>query len=1322
MILGKIRGWLAPPVFQDNIHMTSTAWLVHSILLVDILLVVIGTLLDMGTGSSSSLMHGLQWLAIGLMTLPLILLHYGRVKPAAFAMLLLFTALITAVLYFIGPLQTPLVAAYMLIVITAVLTINRRAMMFFIALIGLCISCLIWLNFTGRLPEPSENITMTHWVAYAGIVVYAGLFTYWMRENLQRNLRQAQEELNVRRQAEDNLRRTSDFLLGIINALDDPVVVKDSAHRFVQVNNAFCLLMGRTREDLLGKTDRDLMPEADADVYWRQDEHVLHTGETAVYEENIYPNGKVLTISAKKSRYVDPSSGAQFITMTIRDITERIKVEEALSMSYANLEQQVVERTAELREMNTSLLNEVAERRVIEDALRRAQNDLETLMNAIPVTVCMFDGDGNLLRWNKQYEDLLGYTPDELRSMDGLYTIAPSDRRMLMDALHSASDSGIAQMELRMLRKDGREVPLYASGTPLYDEMGRKLFAGIGLDISDLKAIEAALNNSQRELASLMEVVPGVVCVFAGDGKIVRWNRHFETLLGYSAEEVEELDGYQVIRAADHALVDQAFQQVIEEGRAQLELHLIARDGQEIPMFAHWSYFNVVGEKHYIASVGLDISNIRAAEEALRESEERYRTLVEAFPDLILVLGLDGKVLYANPALHNQTGLLIEDLDLPWDEIPYFNAEEDLGGWGKMATFVESGQERSAAFETRITDKKGNLHWYSTILTRVQYRGAPAVQAISRDITEQKLAEMALNAANAALRESEERYALASRGANDGLWDRDLLDGGMYLSPRWKAMIGFLEGDPTAQTLEQFWMDRIHPEDLPHVQGEISAHLGGSSPHMEVEFRLMHKDGSYRWMLLRGLAVRGEDGRPYRMAGSMTDITERKRVEAQLLHDAFHDSLTGLPNRALLTDRLEQALLLRRRYPDSHFAVLYMDLDRFKDINDSLGHTTGDQMLVAAARRVQSCLRISDTLARLGGDEFVILLNEANELSDAISVADRIQTMLCMPFEINGMVTHTSVSIGIVFSETMEPDTGQRRYPRPEEILRNADIAMYRAKANGKACYQVYDPSMHSQVLWRMQMETDLRKALEEETFEIHYMPIIEIRTGKFKGIEALVRWQHPQRGLVPPGDFVPLAEESGLIIPLDRWVCERACRQVVEWQHQFGQPFELSINFSGKQFAQPDLIRSIEGIIAATGIDTNMLRLEITESALMENLEQAMRMLREIRSLGVQVEVDDFGTGYLSFTHLLQLPFSTLKIDRTFISPLGLDMKKTELVRAMVSMAHIIGMEVVAEGIESKQQVQVLKDMGCDLGQGFLISRPLDKEATEALLEKFLM
>jgi diguanylate cyclase (GGDEF)-like protein len=381
-----------------------------------------------------------------------------------------------------------------------------------------------------------------------------------------------------------------------------------------------------------------------------------------------------------------------------------------------------------------------------------------------------------------------------------------------------------------------------------------------------------------------------------------------------------------------------------------------------------------------------------------------------------------------------------------------------------------------------------------------------------------------------------------------------------------------------------------------------------------------------------------------------------------------------------------------------------MDLDRFKDINDSLGHSTGDQMLIAAARRVQSCLRITDTLARLGGDEFVILLNDARTLDDAIIVADRIQALLCMPFEINGMVTHTSASIGIVFSETMEPDAGAWGHPRPEEILRNADIAMYRAKANGKACYQVYDPSMHSQVLWRMRMEADLRKALEADEFEIHYMPIVEICTGKFKGIEALVRWRHPTLGLVTPDRFISLAEDTGLIISLGEWIVQAACMDAAHWPSDV----KVAVNVSPIQLRKTNLFDVILCALVDSGLPPERLEIEITERVLLEKDGDYLSTLRQLQNLGVSVALDDFGTGYSSLGYLKQFRFDKIKIDRSFTGELLEKPECAAVVCAVIGMGRALDIVTVAEGVETEEQAMALRAAGLDQIQGWLIGRPL--------------
>ena len=493
-----------------------------------------------------------------------------------------------------------------------------------------------------------------------------------------------------------------------------------------------------------------------------------------------------------------------------------------------------------------------------------------------------------------------------------------------------------------------------------------------------------------------------------------------------------------------------------------------------------------------------------------------------------------------------------------------------------------------------------------------------------------------------ALRESEERYALAARGANDGLWDWNLKTNEIYFSPRWKSMLGYDE-DEVGSSPEE-WFKRVHPDDLPRVKEAVASHLEGRTTHCENEHRMLHQNGTYHWMLNRGLAVRDAQGKATRLAGSQTDITQGKVA----------DALTGLPNRLLFMDRLERAVKNAGRTKDYLFAVFFLDLDRFKVINDSLGHVMGDQLLIATARRLESCLRSTDavarlseghTVARLGGDEFTILLDHIKHIADATRVADRLQKELALPFNLNGQEVFTTASIGIAVSAT--------GYVRPEELLRDADTAMYRAKALGKARYELFDPAMRDVAVASLRLETDLRKAIERQEFQNFYQPIVSLATGRIVGFEALVRWRHPERGLVLPGDFILAAEESGMIVSIGQWVLREACRQMRAWQAQFPitAPWIISVNLSTKQFKQPDLVQQIEDILRETGLESDSLKLEITESLIMDSVDSATAMLSQLKALGIQLSMDDFGTGYSSLSYLHQFPMDTLKVDRSFVS-----------------------------------------------------------------------
>lgn len=560
-----------------------------------------------------------------------------------------------------------------------------------------------------------------------------------------------------------------------------------------------------------------------------------------------------------------------------------------------------------------------------------------------------------------------------------------------------------------------------------------------------------------------------------------------------------------------------------------------------------------------------------------------------------------------------------------------------------------------------------------------------------------------------ALRESEERYALATRGANDGLWDWNLETNEIYFSTRWKTMLGY-EEHQIENTVEA-WFNLVHPQDIDRLKAAIALHLQGQTPHLEHEHRMLHRNGSYRWMLSRGLAVRNHDRQPHRLAGSQADITVTKTTEAKLLHEVFHDALTGLPNRVFLMDQLSHRIQRAQREQNYSFAVLFLDVDRFKVVNDSLGHFIGDQLLIAIARRLDACVRPGDTVTRLGGDEFTILLENIRSLEDAIQIAERIQKALTLPFKLEGQEVFTSASIGIACSS---PD-----YEKAEDLLRDADTTMYRAKEAGKARYAVFDRSMHAQAMALLQTETNLRRAVERNEFVLYYQPIVNLKTSALVGFEALIRLQHPTRGLISPAEFITVAEETGLIVPIGLWVIREACGQMYRWNQKFAYqpPLTISVNISAKQFCQPNLVAQIQQILQESQLDARCLKLEITESALVENADNVAIMLRELQALGISLSIDDFGTGYSSLSYLHRFAIDTLKIDKSFISNINTDWEKNKIVNTVITLAENLAIDVVAEGVETLEQATKLQELDCKYGQGFLFSRPLDSQATEALI-----
>jgi diguanylate cyclase (GGDEF)-like protein/PAS domain S-box-containing protein len=791
------------------------------------------------------------------------------------------------------------------------------------------------------------------------------------------------------------------------------------------------------------------------------------------------------------------------------------------------------------------------------------------------------------------------------------------------------------------------------------------------------------------------------------DGRFLNANSAYARMLGYDSA-ADLVANYRSIEQDYYAdpSVRPTLRRTLEEGGTVRGFECQARRRDGTIIWTRENFYAVrdaAGRLLYYEGSVEDITERKEAEIALRESEERYRRLFADANDIIYTTDLDGNYTSINGAGESLTGYARDEIvRMNFRQITAPEFVERVRG---MLERKLRGEEATTCYETEIVSKLGerrNLE-VSTQLIRTNDGTPVGVQGIARDVTERKRAE-------AAMRESEGRYRELFENANDIVYTHDLAGNFTSLNKTGERITGY--------TREEACRINIAQVVVPEYIGLAHKMIGqkrGAEEATRYELEITAKDGR-RVPLEISTRLIFRDGAPIGVQGIARDITERKRTEEKLRYIAFHDSLTGLPNRALFTDHLHLAVEASKRQPGCLFAVLFLDLDRFKVINDSLGHTIGDELLVALSRRLDGSLRAGDTVARLGGDEFAILLNNLDRPGDALHVADRVQQEIAEPFRIGGHEVFTTASIGIALSTT--------GYTNEEDVLRDADTVMYRAKAQGAARYEVFDQVMHARVVSQLKLENDLRRAVERKEFCLYYQPIVLLESGCITGFEALVRWQHPERGLVSPAEFIPIAEETGLIVPLGLWVLEAACRQMKEWHEMspLHRDLKLSVNLSGRQFAQADLLERITRILAATRFDPRCLQIELTESVVMENAKAIVSLMDELRALGIELAIDDFGTGYSSLAYLQRFPIHTLKIDRSFISPHGAEEhENAEIVRTIIVLAHNMGKVVVAEGVETEEQFARLRALECAYGQGYLFSRPQDARATESLLREGL-
>jgi diguanylate cyclase (GGDEF)-like protein/PAS domain S-box-containing protein len=820
----------------------------------------------------------------------------------------------------------------------------------------------------------------------------------------------------------------------------------------------------------------------------------------------------------------------------------------------------------------------------------------------------------------------------------------------------------------------------------------------IGKDVHESRQATARLGDAEARFRGAFENSAIGMTITGLDARFVRVNEAFASIVGRTVEElhgacvrdVSHPDEWDADRALVGALIANP------GGIVEREKRYVRPDGTEV--LARLSVSAVAGPDgtaHYLIAQMVDVTRQRAAERALAESEQRFRTLAVASPAGIFSLDVNGRILYANDRLREIFAMDADDVDARrWLErvdgdsrAPLLQVAETLAaGGGRVALDIELAPEAGARWV--------RIH-VATVEEGRHGRFVGTVDDVSAEVAARN--EMAL-------REAE--YRVLAEHSGDCLSRHDLDGRYLYCSPSSEGMLGYRPEDLVGRTAAEIGL--VHPDDAGPVRVVKESIVDGQQATATRAWRALRPDGTARWVETALRAVPDAHGNPYQVVAVTRDISARKDAENRLAHQALHDSLTGLPNRALFRDRLEHALARAERHPGG-VAVLFVDLDRFKLINDSFGHAAGDRLLCDVAARLRRTLRPADTIARFGGDELTVLCEDLDGQAGARTIAQRIADLFEDPFAVEDGEAFLQASIGIALAGNGAT---------PEDLIRDADAAMYRAKDRGRARVEVFDEAMRRDARERVATESALRRAIERDELCIHVQPVVGIGGGRIMAFEALVRWQHPERGLVPPGGFIPLAEETGLIVPIGNWVLREVCRTLRRWEDELGvDDVPCSVNLSVRHLQQPDLVATVRAALAEHGLAPERLVLEITESAVMENGSGTVETLAALKAMGVRLALDDFGTGYSSLAHLHRFPLDILKIDRSFTAALGADGQGASIAGAIVSLAQALDLVTVAEGIEDAAQQRRLEDLGCTHGQGFLFSRPMPPAAFDDVL-----
>ena len=1088
---------------------------------------------------------------------------------------------------------------------------------------------------------------------------------------------------------------------------------------------------------------------------------------------------------------------------------------------------------------------DITDHKLAEKTLRESEARYRVVTESASDAILTIDRESTILFVNSAAENIFGYTVDEMLG---------NKLSMLMpEAMHDTHAAGMKRfqetnkrqiswrdVELPGLHKDGREVPLEITFGEINSD-GKHLFTAVIRDITERKQARKELQSNLSLLTSTFEATADGILVVNRDNKIVTYNQRFIEMWQIPDEIIDSRDNaktvYYILEQLSNA---DDFVTTTKHLTRHPEINnfdiVEFKDGKIFERYSHPQMLDgeVIGR---VVSFR-DITERKRAEEKLRQSEEKHRTILETIEEGYYETDLKGKFTFFNDALSVYFGY--DKDELKGLDYRHYLDEETADHVFRTYNKVFTTGQPVRCIEFEITRKDGTRFFgeSSVSLIRNAATEPTGFRGVIRDITTRKQAEDTL-------RESEALLAAAQRITHLGSWELDLYDlenlnnNELRWSDETYRIFGYEPGQ--IEVSNEIFYNAVHPDDLTRI-GEVLTEAIRQKKDYKIEHRIILPDGNERivcgqaelifdkqtdtplkllgtiqditerksveealrdseyklrtlvasmregltqvsndeviefvndrlcemtgyerdellgkitfdvlfddegrelleavnrqrrkgisgqyemrlrkksgemlWMLIGGSPIVNADGEMTGTLGVFTDITERKRIEEQLLYDAFHDGLTGLANRALFMDHLRMTIERSKSRHSNPYAVLFLDFDRFKMVNDSLGHAEGDQLLNQIARRLESSTRTGDLVARLGGDEFVILLSEMLAESDAVQVAERIQTDLKKTFDLSGSKICISASIGIALSNA--------GHKRAEDMVRDADIAMYRAKTKGKAQYQIFDQAMHEYASRQLQLETEMRQSLERQEFQLHYQPIVSLETETLIGFEALVRWQHPTRGMILPFEFIGAAEENGLILPLGNWILQESCRQLRRWQddNPAASHLSVSVNLSSKQFLQSDLAEQIAATLDGSGLDPRCLKLEITESHIMENSGMAVTIMNRLRALGIEISLDDFGTGYSSLSYLHSLPVDYLKVDRSFVSRMTDSTENSEIVFTIIKLAQNLKMKVIAEGIETADQLAHLKNLHCEYGQGYFFSKPLEAKVAEKFIEENL-